>query len=227
MKPDDSTGELLIRITNTMVIIKDNYAAYQNKVAAPQQDTNRGYLDATATKWRNNSVSNAMQFFKMQLFWAALPGEIHNVVAQEDQTNITLDDMYQIATTVQRESGSNTLEAITSVKEENKSNKEDEDDVAAFQNQKTSKRTAVWSNYTSRQNCSSKNRARSGNNANRNGKYCYYCKIQNHRQEECRKRISEHEPCKHRHGRAYWPKAYVIDTNSGKSEQKGQEPVFQ
>jgi hypothetical protein len=30
--------------------------------------------------------------------------------------------------------GSNTLEAITAVKEENKSDKEDEDDVAAFKN---------------------------------------------------------------------------------------------
>jgi len=178
-----------------MVIIKDNYAVYQNKVAAPQQDTKGGYLEATATKWRNDLENNAMQFFKMQLFRAALPGEIRHVVAQKDQTHITLDDMYQIATMVQRESGSHTSEAITAVKEENKFDKEDEGDVAVFQNRKTS--------YTSRQNCNSINQARSGNNANRNGKYCYYCKIQNHRQEECQKRIHENEPCKDRHGRAY------------------------
>ena len=57
-------NQLLARITNTMVIIKDNYAVYQNKVAAPQRDTNGGYLDATATKWRNNSVNNAMKFLR-------------------------------------------------------------------------------------------------------------------------------------------------------------------
>jgi hypothetical protein len=32
------------------------------------------------------------QFFKLQLFWAALPGKIRHVVAQRDQTHITMDD---------------------------------------------------------------------------------------------------------------------------------------
>jgi len=99
----------------------------------PKQ-SGRGYLVATATKWRNDSMNNTMQFLKMQLFWAALPAEICHVVAQKDQTNITLDDIYQIATTVQRESGPHTSETITAVKEENEFNKEDEGDVAAFQN---------------------------------------------------------------------------------------------
>jgi hypothetical protein len=58
MKPNESMGELLARITNT----KDNYAVYQKKVAAPQQDTNGGYLVATATKWRNDLMNNAVQF---------------------------------------------------------------------------------------------------------------------------------------------------------------------
>jgi hypothetical protein len=74
IKPNESMGELLARITNTMVIIKESYTAYENKVAAPAyQDANGGYLEALATKWRNDSVNNAMQFFKMQLFRAAFP----------------------------------------------------------------------------------------------------------------------------------------------------------
>jgi hypothetical protein len=73
MKPNESMSELLARITNTMVIIKESYATYENKVAAPaHHDANRGYLEATVLKWRNDSVNNVMQFFKMQLFWAAL-----------------------------------------------------------------------------------------------------------------------------------------------------------
>jgi hypothetical protein len=39
-------------------------------------DINRGYFDATTKKWRNDLVNNMMHFFKMQLFWAALPGDI-------------------------------------------------------------------------------------------------------------------------------------------------------
>jgi hypothetical protein len=44
MKPNKLTGELLARITNTMVIIKESYATYENKVEAPQHN-------ATGATW--------------------------------------------------------------------------------------------------------------------------------------------------------------------------------
>jgi len=66
-------GELLVRVTNTMVIIKDSYSNYESKVATPvHHDIN---VDTT-TKWRNDSMNNAIQFLKMQLFWAVLPGDL-------------------------------------------------------------------------------------------------------------------------------------------------------
>ncbi len=102
MKLNESTGELLARITNTMVIIKESYATYENKIEAPQHNANGGYLDATATKWKNNSVNNVKQFFKMQLFRAALPGDICKVVAQHDQNSYHLG-LYQVATIPPRE----------------------------------------------------------------------------------------------------------------------------
>ncbi len=44
MKPGESTGELFARITNTMVIMKDSYASYENKPAAPaHHDVNNGF----------------------------------------------------------------------------------------------------------------------------------------------------------------------------------------
>jgi hypothetical protein len=77
MKPFESTGELLARITNTMVIIKDSYNNYENKVATPtHHDINGGYAVDTATKWRNDSMNNAIQFLKMQLFRADLPADL-------------------------------------------------------------------------------------------------------------------------------------------------------
>ncbi len=59
-----TTGALLARIT------EESYAAYKNKVKAPPQDGNRGvnYLNATATRWKNDAVNNLLQFFKMQFF---------------------------------------------------------------------------------------------------------------------------------------------------------------
>jgi hypothetical protein len=67
-----------------MVIVKESYAAYENKVEEPNQDGqgNMGLLDATATKWKNDAVNKMFQFFKMQLFRAALPGYLRKAVTQ-------------------------------------------------------------------------------------------------------------------------------------------------
>jgi hypothetical protein len=130
-----STGELLARITNTLVIIKDSYANYENKMAAPaHHDINGGYAVDTATRWRNNSMNNAAQFLKMQLFRAALPGDLRKVIAQRNPNTLTLDEMYQIATDTQRESGPKIKKTIAAVHIEDV-------EVATFQRWKFSKST--------------------------------------------------------------------------------------
>jgi hypothetical protein len=57
-----------------------------------------GLLEATITQWKNDTVNNMLQFFKMQLFRASLPVDLRKAVTQHDQNAITLDDMYQVAT---------------------------------------------------------------------------------------------------------------------------------
>ncbi len=77
MRPSEWTGKLLARITNTMVIIKDSYVNSENKVDAPaHHDVNGGYSVATATRWRDDTMNNAIQFLKMQLYRAALTGDL-------------------------------------------------------------------------------------------------------------------------------------------------------
>ena len=65
--PNETTGELLARIMNTMVIIKESYVAYENKIPEPPTDAQGlrqvGLLEATATQWKNNTVNNMLQFF--------------------------------------------------------------------------------------------------------------------------------------------------------------------
>jgi hypothetical protein len=66
-----------------------------------------------------------------------------------------------------------------------------------------------------------------GNNSNRNGKYCFYCKIQNHTQDECRKRIHENKPCRDKQERTYWPKVYVTgNSDENERDQQGQQQGF-
>jgi len=83
----------------------------------------------------------------------------------------------------------------------------------------------TWNNNYSSGPSRTGNRTRLGNNTNHNWKYCSYCKIQNHRQEECWKRILDNKPCKDKQGHAYWPKklVYVMDKNDNKSESEQRE----
>ncbi len=106
----------MARITNIMVIIKDSYTDYENKVAAlAHHDITGGCAVDTATKWRNNSVNKAIQFFKMQLFWAALQGDLQKIVAQKNPNTLTLDEMYQIVTDTQRESRGKNSKTVAAV----------------------------------------------------------------------------------------------------------------
>jgi hypothetical protein len=136
MKPGESTGELLARITNTMVILKESYASYENKPAAPaHHDVNNGFTIPVCRQWGDEALNNAQQFLKMQLFRAALPADLRKVVAQRNPNTLTLDDMYQIATDTQREAGPRIRQAVAAINPEN----EEDDEVAAFQKKKGSK----------------------------------------------------------------------------------------
>ncbi len=90
-----------------------------------------------------------LQFFKMQLFRAALSGDLQKATAQHNQNTIMLDDMYQVATDTQRESGSKTSQPVAVVNEESQSvAKDEEDKVTTFQN----KRNNPFQNKGRRQN---------------------------------------------------------------------------
>jgi hypothetical protein len=60
-----------------MVIIKESYAAYENKIPEPPTDAQGlvqvGLLEATVTQWKNDTVNNMLQFFKMQLLELPYP----------------------------------------------------------------------------------------------------------------------------------------------------------
>jgi hypothetical protein len=58
MKPNEDTRDLINRIADTIVIIKESYINYRNKVARPHQDLNGGWLDATGEKYNSDIVNN-------------------------------------------------------------------------------------------------------------------------------------------------------------------------
>jgi hypothetical protein len=171
-----------------MVIIKESYASYENN----------GFTLPVCRQWRDEALNNAQQFLKMQLFWAALTPELLKVVAQRNPNTMTLDDMYQIAMDTQREAGPKIRQAVAAINPEN----EEDDEVAAFKRRKGSKNVdrKKSSNQTTKPGSKGfssnyKSNSGPGSNANRNSKYCFYYKLQNHTPEECFKRIRGKKPC--------------------------------
>jgi hypothetical protein len=55
--------------------------------------------------------------------------------------------------------------------------------------------------------CDSTNKTKMASYRNQN--LCFYCKRFNYRQEECRTRIQDNQPCMDAKGRKYWPRQYT------------------
>jgi hypothetical protein len=151
-----------------------------------------------------------INFFKINLFKAALTPKLRSVFAQQDPDTMTIKRMYQVATTAQREGKGKALASVNEIKEEENSGvvEDNDNDVAPF-NRRGARPKMCKNNFqTGRggynsgrggyQTGATANRRggfSGGNNSNRNGKYCYFCKLQGHRQKECRKRLQENKPC--------------------------------
>jgi hypothetical protein len=178
MRPSESTGELLARITNTMVILKESYASYENKPAAPaHHDVNGGFTMPTARRWRDKALNNAQQFLKMQRFRAALPADLQKVVAQRNPNILTLDDMYQITTDTQREAGPKIKQVVVAVHPEEWEYSKGDEEIAAFQRvprTRKGRKTPIQRQSRPPKGTNYKNTGGPGSNANRNGKYCFY-----------------------------------------------------
>ena len=228
MKPNETTNELLTRITRTTRVIRESFDEYDAKIPYPHNDVNGGISNATFRRFLRQYDAMWVNFFKMNLFKAALTPELRSVVAQQEQDTITIKKMYQVATTAQRELKGKGPALVNEVREEEPMAESETDDVAAF-NRRGARPRSNQAGGSSRGTYNSgrggyqtsygrgSGNSGSGNNSNRNGKYCYFCKLQGHRQEECRKRMKENKPCRDAQGRYYWPKIYVMDDNDAKA----------
>jgi hypothetical protein len=181
----------------------------------------------------NDSVEAYNKFLFAQVFNAAAPENVRKLLSHKDQTRLTMDDAYQTFFTKHRvEQDKRLLMAI------NEHAVEDNQDqyvtnmgpyVAAFGPQRPQQqqqfrpqqqynnrcnRSRGQSSYRGNNNRSSQNQ---GSNASRNCKFCIYCKILNHTQEECRKRINDKKPCANGKGQLYWPKNNNINTQNAQS----------
>jgi len=152
------------------------------------------------------------------MFKAAAPENVRRLLSHKDQTRLTVEEAYKVFFTDHRMEIDKKATQIHTVSEEQEfSPSQSEQDIATFKPQQRQQQRPQQ-NYNNRDNnCSSGQNYRSNNNnrqnhnqprtnAARNGKFCIYCKIMNHTQEECSKQINDNKPCVTNKGHMYWPK---------------------
>jgi hypothetical protein len=132
MKSNKTTNELLTRITRTTRVIRESFDEYDAKIPYPHNDINGGISNAAFRRFLRQYDAMWINFFKMNLFKAALTPELRSVVAQQEQETITIKRMYQVATTAQRELKGKGPALVNEVREEELPAEPETDDVAAF-----------------------------------------------------------------------------------------------
>jgi hypothetical protein len=101
MKPNETTNELLTRITRTTRVIRESFDDYNAKIPYPHNNVNGRISNNSFRRFLRQYYAMWINFFKMNLFKAALTPELRSVVAQQEQETITIKRMYQVATTAQ------------------------------------------------------------------------------------------------------------------------------
>ena len=132
MKPNETTNELLTRITRTTRVIRESFDDYEAKIPYPLNNQNDGISNHSFWRFLRQYHAMWINFFKMNLFKAALTPELRSVVVQQEQETIIINRMYQVATTAQRELKGKSPALVNKIKEEEITPEGDGDDVAAF-----------------------------------------------------------------------------------------------
>jgi len=236
-RPGENPRMFFSRLEELIFVLKENYASYRVKPDRPAQEAGGGYSDASLTKAINDNVDNFANFMFTQMFKAAAPENVRRLLSHKDQTRLTVEDAYKVYFTDHRMEMDKKSNTVNAVNEESDSAQNDQQDVAAFRQQQRPQNRAFQSSSNRGNNRSRGQNNKHYNNGNRqnyqnynqssqpksnnsgNGKFCAYCKILNHSQEECRKRIKDNKPCVTNSGKLYWPKVNSTNDNPNTVQQ--------
>jgi hypothetical protein len=152
-------------------------------------------------------------------FRAGLPSELRKVLNLQNQDELRLNHVVKLATIEQRSrEEAKTRNKIFATEISSQDSKDTEIDALCqnfnYQRQSLGRYPSQTApNNQQRPQKLSWRQNNQGNNFNRNGQTCIFCKMQNHRQEECRKRMKANKPCLDSNGRPFWPKDNATDSN--------------
>ncbi len=205
MKKSEKVRDYFGPLNKTNNIIMKGKCQYTLLPPKPVVQAN-GFLDTAEVDAYYNIRDKAIgEFNLLNLFRAGLPMELKRVIKLQSLNELDLYNAVKLATieSLSREEAK-TSSHVFAIEDDT----EDAVDAVNYRPQKSSNQSARGQNKNFRGNNrgASSNRGNpyswrnpnqqpSGNNSNRNKQVCVFCKIPNHRQEECRKRINANKPC--------------------------------
>jgi hypothetical protein len=235
-RPNENPRALFSRLEKLLFVLKENYASYQIKPERPAQQPQGGYSEDALTKYGNECITYFSNFLFAQMFRAAAPENVRHLISHKDQTRLTVDDAYHIFQSEARVEADKKISAAEAVSKETTLQSNNQEIAAFSPQQKHPQRgggqqgqSGYRGNRSRGQNsyCSnnSGNRKNSGPGSynSRNGKFCIFCKIMGHCQQECWKRIRENKPCVDMKGQTFWPKLNAAAENAN-SMQAQKDP---
>jgi hypothetical protein len=230
MKNSENVRDYFGRLNKTNNIIMEGKRQYTLLPPKPVIQAN-GFLDTAEVDAYYEIRDKAIgKFYLLNFFRAGLPTELKRVINLQSLNDLDLYNAVKLATieSHSREEGKSSSK-IFAVEDET----EDAIDAVTFRQQKTSNQSFRGQNKNFRGNdrgatgntnrgnpysWRNPNQKQPGSNSTRNKQICVFCKIPNHRQEECRKRINANKPCLDTNGRPFWPKVNAAaDANSGQN----------
>jgi len=220
-KPGENPRKFMSRLEKLFNTLHENYASYRVKPDRPAPIQPQGpYTEDNLTSFANDSVRAYNKFLLTQVFRAATPESVRKLLSHKDQTRMTVDDAYQTFFTDHRvETDKKERAMVNAINEEEETATSTEQEIAAFRPQQCQQQQQRYpqqqnSGYRRNQNQQrgkqnnknsypkKSNQSNSQGNSG-NGKFCCYCKILNHSQEECRKRMRDNKPCVTNQGKLY------------------------
>jgi hypothetical protein len=210
-RPGENPRKFMARLEKLFNTLHENYASYSVKPDRPAEIQPQGtYTEDNLTSFANDSIKAYNKFLLTQVFWAAALKSIRKLLSHMDQTRLTVDHVYQTFFTDHRVKTDKKERAMVNAINEETSTTTDQD-VAAFRPQQRQQQQQRYpqqqnSGYKGNQNQQrgkqnnknsypkKSNPSNSQGNSG-NGKFCCYCKILNHSQEECRKRMRQQTLC--------------------------------
>jgi hypothetical protein len=192
------------------------------------------FLQDALTKYANDTINNFSDFLFVQMFWAATPENVRQLISHKDQTRLTILDANKVFNTEARVQANKKLTAIT----EDTNTSQTDLEVAAFKQQPRPQQQCQGG----QQNYHGNRNQAQNSNCRQNFGYCrqstkLYSQIQQCSQRQilhlmqndwsnsAPKQIRDNKPCVDTNGRTFWLKfnAALDNTNLMQSASKSND----